>query len=139
MVPQVARETNEELRAIKAYPAAGGLDIKSILFVARRWSFFHLGNQLGLEGLYVPCDLTYLLWRGGQWTSSVMQQDKTLCWRLFVCYYCFIYGAMLLLNELPLHNMIWWWYLIVFLCQAIIEWTGCYSDWGTALDWDTFG
>lgn len=36
MIPQVARETNEELRAIKAYPAAGGFDIESILFVARR-------------------------------------------------------------------------------------------------------
>jgi hypothetical protein len=35
---KVARETNEELRAIRADPTAG-FDVRAILFIAKRYSF----------------------------------------------------------------------------------------------------
>ena len=48
---QVARETNEELRAIRA-DSSDGFDIEAILSIARRCFFCHLGKQLGLKVTY---------------------------------------------------------------------------------------
>lgn len=45
---KVARETNEELRAIRADPSEA-FDVGAILSVARRCSFFTLGKRLGLN------------------------------------------------------------------------------------------
>lgn len=45
---QVARETNEELRLIKADPAEG-FDVGAILSIARRCNFFNLEKVLGLK------------------------------------------------------------------------------------------
>lgn len=44
-VCKVARETNEELRAIKADPAEG-FDIGAILSIAKRFSIKSLGNEI---------------------------------------------------------------------------------------------
>jgi len=49
---KVARETNEELRAIKADPAEA-FDVGAILSIARRCSFSNLGKWL-LFNLKLP-------------------------------------------------------------------------------------
>lgn len=45
---KVARETNEELRAINADPAEG-FDVGAILSIARRCNFCNLGLKIGLK------------------------------------------------------------------------------------------
>ena len=45
---KVARETNEELRAIQAVPAEG-FDVGAILSIARRYSFSCPGKNLGFK------------------------------------------------------------------------------------------
>lgn len=49
-VNKVARETNEELRAIQVVPAEG-FDVGAILSIARRYSFSCPGKNLGFKCL----------------------------------------------------------------------------------------
>lgn len=45
---KVARETNEELRVIRAHPAEA-FDVGAILSIARRFSFSNLRKWLGFK------------------------------------------------------------------------------------------